>query len=637
MRTRFERLLRVNLKIELKNIGGLRGTHSFEFKNNLNILSSPNATGKSSLLKAIYLVMANKQLSPNELNEILTERELDGFVRMSYKESDYEVHLQKKEDSVIISFNNVKEKIFPIQSRYLGFLFRDSEIYNGIFHNNPLTIKNWFSNMTEVYKFKLFLEITQRIYSEFKNNIEKLQKDDKEDLAERKKQLLLIEEEIKILEEEIKEIKKSSFYKRYLKDHAREEKQLELLNKNIIDLENKLMREENKKIEVNLKLENLQKDLEDKKQKLESFLKERPIYLEKLNEITIKIDNINAKINNFELDIENLNNDLIKAEGLFKDYKKLEDREECPLCHQSLDRELIKNLVEELTKRVGNLKKNRENFLKEKRYLELERKDLDIDYDSIKKKTLLDETRINKEIKDLKSDNDKIKIDIETIDRKIVKYEENLNENRNERDLLIKKLNSEADNKLIHDLNSKRETKASKERLKNKFNREITDFELTRVELKQFIKRSNLAEEIKDHYVDIVQKLLNELTDEINSKLEKSFDLLHLAELEKITISSEGDYRIDIQRKNKVYTTLTKMSSAERELIVLIIFFVVQRTVIPNLPIFLIDEVTSDMDDTRFQEILKYISKEVEIVIVARPSPYKGEKIIKKENIITLT
>ena len=65
--------------------------------------------------------------------------------------------------------------------------------------------------------------------------------------------------------------------------------------------------------------------------------------------------------------------------------------------------------------------------------------------------------------------------------------------------------------------------------------------------LKNFKNKSAIAEVIKNHYVSIVQELLSDLTEKINKKIEESFGLLKLAELEKITISTDGDYKIDIQ------------------------------------------------------------------------------------------
>lgn len=626
----------MSLKVDLKNIGGLQGEHSFTFKKNLNILSSPNATGKSSLLKGIYLLMVNENIPSELLNDILTERELEGYVRVNYNDKQYEVQLQRKKNSIEISYFNVSKEIFPSQTLHLGLLIRNSELYEGISNDDPLIIKNWFSNMTEVHKFELFFEISQRIYNDFKEKIRRLDKDVQNDILDRKSQIKNLDNEINEFNNQIEQDRQSPPYQKYLSDHNKEERELENLSKKIDNLENKISKKKRKKIEANNQSEKEIKNLKEKKQILEDFRKERPIIKARLKTITLKVDNIKTKINNILEELDNIEDDLKKTKNLYKDYKQLENREECPLCHQKLNREIIKNFVDELNKRIDNLKIKKENLDKNKRYLELEKRDLDKEYDKLKKRILLNEAKIKTEIENLKLVVSNKNEEIENLNNKIGVLEEELNNNQLAKENLLKKLNSEADNKFIRELNKKREELSSKKRLKIKYQREIDEFERSQVELKNFIKKSELAEIIKDHYVSKVHELLLELTDKINQRLEESFELLRLAELEKITISTDGNYKIDIQRKNKVYTTLSKMSGAEKELIILIIFFIVQRTIIPNLPIFLIDEVTSDMDDTRFKDVLGYISKEVEKVIVARHIPFDGKKqTIKNEQIIS--
>ena len=626
----------MSLIIELKNIGGLRGEHSFSFKKALNILSSPNASGKSSLLKALFLIMANENIPPNILKDILTERELEGFVRMSFNNQEFEVQLQQRKDSVDISFHNVDDSVFSPQTLHLGFLQRNTDIYDGIYYNEPLTIKNWFSNMTEVHKYRLFMEISQRIYNDFKEKTQSLGKDFKDEITERKSQVQDIKTEIKKIDNEIKSIESSPSYKKYITTHVKEETQLKNLTKRIKEFQSTLSKIEDEKTELNIQLEQKNDLISKKKQVLEDFEKERPLIEEKLYNITLQIDEIKTKINNLEVDKDYISNDLDKNQNLLNDYKQLEDREDCPCCHQKLNRKLIKDLIEELKKRTEDLKGKKDVLNKEIRYCEVEKQDLEKEHDKLKEKTLIDEAGIKKEIEVLNSTIINIKKKINKNSEKIEEFEAKIDENYKNQANITKKLESKEKDPKIQELHKKREIKSSKERLANKFQREIDEFEKSQVELKITGKKSKIAEIIKDRYVSIVQQLLSELSDRINEKLEGSFELLQLAELEKITISSDGDYKIDIQRKNKVYTTLSKMSGAERELIVLIIFFIVQRTVLPQLPIFLIDEVTSDMDDTRFNDILEYISKEIDYVIVARPSPFEGKKqLIKNEQIIS--
>ena len=113
----------------------------------------------------------------------------------------------------------------------------------------------------------------------------------------------------------------------------------------------------------------------------------------------------------------------------------------------------------------------------------------------------------------------------------------------------------------------------------------------------------------------------------INDNLENSFKLLKLAELERITLDPDH-FKLDIQRIDKTYTSLEKMSGAERALISVIISYIVKSTLLPESPILLIDEVTSEMDETRFKDIINLISKNVPYLIVSRHTPFMGEKTL---------
>ena len=78
----------MSLKVELQNIGGLQGKHSFTFNKGLNVIKAPNASGKTSLLNAIFLVLGNEQIERSELEDYLTDNEVAGYVRITNEEGN---------------------------------------------------------------------------------------------------------------------------------------------------------------------------------------------------------------------------------------------------------------------------------------------------------------------------------------------------------------------------------------------------------------------------------------------------------------------------------------------------------------------------------------------------------------------
>ena len=88
----------------------------------------------------------------------------------------------------------------------------------------------------------------------------------------------------------------------------------------------------------------------------------------------------------------------------------------------------------------------------------------------------------------------------------------------------------------------------------------------------------------------------------------------------------QDTYLLEIEREDGMVTDIDRLSGAETAVIFLIIFYTIKRIVLPEVPILLIDEITSEIDDYRFKEILKYISKEVAYIIVARHIPFDGKR-----------
>ena len=110
------------IEIEGENIGGLRGPFKFTLQNGLSMLHAPNGSGKSSLLRAFHLAIANKNISQEDLNNYLTEKEINGFVKLFIDENEFEVQIQRKGEKVIITYSNVDDDIFKFPSEELSFI-----------------------------------------------------------------------------------------------------------------------------------------------------------------------------------------------------------------------------------------------------------------------------------------------------------------------------------------------------------------------------------------------------------------------------------------------------------------------------------------------------------------------------------
>ena len=164
------------MKIELSNIGYLKGKHEFEFENGLSILQAPNGSGKSSLIKAIHLILGNKNIPQDQLNNYLTEKEINGFVKMTMDSREYQVQMQKTDDDVKITYSNIEDPNFNFPSSEVSFAHASSDLYQGIQIDDLNYITAWINKVTQVHKYKLFLETTTRILTEKKSKRDELKK-----------------------------------------------------------------------------------------------------------------------------------------------------------------------------------------------------------------------------------------------------------------------------------------------------------------------------------------------------------------------------------------------------------------------------------------------------------------------------
>jgi len=299
----------------------------------------------------------------------------------------------------------------------------------------------------------------------------------------------------------------------------------------------------------------------------------------------------------------------------------------CPLCDSEINKQGNKELLE---KNKLQLKKLTDDEVKFETKLKTSKNEMKIAQDKIKE--------IEQEIKyspeaiedDINANNNKLK-EIEKLLNQIKNEELELEHKTNkiEQNIFTKEkelkncLNPEVQEEIerISYVISDEETEIAHLQLKK------TSYLKNNLELSKMKKRLIAAEKITSYYRNRVETIRKNMVKKINNKLEKSFKLLKLAELERITLDPDH-FKLDIQRIDKTYTSLEKMSGAERALISLIISYIVKSTLLPKIPIFLIDEVTSEMDDTRFEDTINSISNEIPYLIVSRHIPFKGEKTI---------
>lgn len=130
--------------VEVTNIMGLGGTHSFQFREGINCVTGDNGSGKSSLVSCIELVMGKKpgQLQRNDrIGDFVTEGREEGSMRVTLTDKEdrtRKVTLQRDITSsgsskYSISVDDPKEtKTIPLETLKRELISRNIPVNRGI-------------------------------------------------------------------------------------------------------------------------------------------------------------------------------------------------------------------------------------------------------------------------------------------------------------------------------------------------------------------------------------------------------------------------------------------------------------------------------------------------------------------------
>lgn len=625
----------MSLKVEVQNISGLRGTHSFDFQEGLNMVRAPNAQGKTSLLNALYLIVANENIPKEELFNYLTENEITGYVKLEFNNKKMEVVLSKNtKGEVEITKVKVDTNIFPKVSTYLSYLRESSKLYKAITSADDILIQNWYNEMTQVNKFHVAFMTIQDIFHFFENKVDDLKERQDEDIEPILKLISKKENELDGLNKEKQEISDDP---KFISDN----KNTKVLNNEISILEQDSIPLKSSKKALALEMSNLTERLENldgeinERLELQKNLKNTRTTLttekESLEHLFFEKEQRLKKLRNEKSIIDDRKDEYVSK---YNEKEPLKDRSICPLCENKIDKAKMNNYLRELNSKINESLEKSVSLERKIKNIKNEVNDIKQRIKDIKSKIQDMPKKLSSEISERKTKKSKILSEIKAnkerlseLDEEINKIEETLEAKKEERKKINPELRKELDN-VIEPQIQEIEIKIQKLKDRRKiFLKENQELHIT-------LKKREIAEQIFNRYKNKVDMIKKEMIKYLNDKEKDFFELLQLAELEKINFDPDN-FKIEIQRANKTFTTLKKMSSAERSLITIIIGYIVKQTIIPDEPIFLIDEITSEMDETRFLDIINAISKEIPYLIVARPTPYDGKrKLISNENII---
>ncbi len=618
--------------LELMNMGGLIGKHKFEFREGVNEVIAPNASGKSSLIRSLLAMYAPMSIPADRLLNMDAE---EGYIKVIINGNKY-VRKFKRKNGEIIEVetkpiaNDLRIKYVTLDL-YLGEVVRKIVI-----EENP--------DLTD-YLVKVFrLDDYEQKKEELRREIEELEKEesylihDVEELKIKNEVKKSLEKRREELREKLKELRVIVIEKvRGIQDRiALLSRRLGEIEARIRDIkENLIPTTKDRLKEVELEIERLEKIIED-------FYKLHREPEEEIEEIKKRIKGVEEYVEILKREL----NDYIKGQDARLPVVRLAIRTKartCPICGRPVERPEIfwskreKDIEEDIRKSKETVIKDYENRINkgnnELKLLWKELQDLQTKYNEIR------------EIESIKLP--KLRSSIDKMRKQIEEYEKESIYLKNTRDTIYKQL--EALKKQL----SVEEQEEVKRR--EKIEKELGEIEQKIKDLEEEIaKKSEAGERLakvrrileeKKKALSKVEKefygMLTRMSDEfsrLSSEIikELGFTWLKSIRLHKIDVPKGKKFTIKVIRAfpsgREAIQPLATMSTSERMVVALIAVLVGYRLKIlddyKGLAPILADEALLMFDPARFDKVISELNKYGKYVIITRlVEPEKAPKL----------
>jgi len=355
------------IRVYLKNIGGLVGEHLFELREGVNEVMAPNASGKTTFIKALLALLNPRD--PNVVPESLLNRDADeGYIRAEIDGEEFYRVFRREGGRVI----EVSSKPIANDERFSWFLL---DPFMGRLVSRVLAgeedITDFIDLTFELNKLRERIEVLRRREEELRIK--------REDLLEKSKDLARLLKEREDVERKLAEKEKEAEKVEAEKVRIKEE-----IEKNVRELREKIGtlrgRLDSYKKELEETIERI-KDAENRIKALEEILDEfyrkHPNIEAELRSIDEEIDDIRKAIKTHEERLSDLNRaNPVIAEAVSHSLPY------CPVCGRPVEEPEkfwsrrasdLDKAVKELMEAIDELRRKETELLNAKGRLESER------------------------------------------------------------------------------------------------------------------------------------------------------------------------------------------------------------------------------------------------------------------------
>ncbi len=597
------------IELELENIGGLRGEHNLTLKEGLNIIEAPNATGKTSIINGIRSLILPSEDIKNQ-RHFLNLMVKDGKVSAKINNEKFVREIHEAGGNLFVSGDSLFEA--DIKADVLAVAQRGNRLLNLVSQGESLkSVLDEFSDSRYYESGAQILKWKQNaILTELKNYREEQRK-----LEEYRNQLKELENEKQKLEEEQNQLERIP--EASASDMLKKQRELRELNE----------KRTTRKIEI----QNLKNRLDDFKNDIKESRRLEEYYEKQIEDFSQRHPDIDKEIKEIDNDISELMKQKSEVQTeqrmisimLEESRKNLSEAhklgvDECLACgNKSFSRADAEIRVRDLEKKYSELTKIIGQI-----NIEIEQKRITID--SLQEERQKIKTEFYKNLNDVRQnlkfkENARKKTinEISSNEKMLKELEEEINETE------------EGFNETILSLMQEHEDL--------RYRMGVNDGEIRRTQeainesadVTGVVQKSEKKYEFLGQTITYMQNKAKSISDELiryfNTKIHEVYQKLDFKDFEKIYIDS-NTFEINIIRKtngNPIRQPISSLSDSERNTIGIISMLAGKEQFLPNFPLFVLDAVTTDYDDTRFNSIISYLVENVTYVLVTKLSPYE--------------
>ena len=648
----------MSAKVILENVGGLPGSHEFEFaRGAINIVKAPSASGKTTLLKALALCLSAPFRS--EISIEIARRmgilrrpgePIEPLVHMGSEKAKIVIKLDQEEWSCELSKDGKLKVLREGDDRFLitSIVARSSEVVRRLTEGD--TDFSWIlSNVSLASKYESMLNAIEEVEISANDLLYSLESS--------KDELESLKTEIKDIERRIEELRKKEHYlnselSKMLEKHP-EVENLKQKRDSILNAMEALKEERSRILRELEDLNGRERGLIHeheaklvKKEQLEKEIRERS---KELSLIERDLELLAKELSNFELRLNEINEEEKrlrfeegKAYALVEMYKRVAElvksgrKIRCFLCEQgyitpekieqrrsiaekqlSGIRDKIARLIQERNRLLSKLNK-REELKGKRETLKREIRQLHGQLSNL----LPDIKRFEDELNAIRMQKNELEYRLNEIDKELENYEKELAHIEE-----ILGTVGEEERKLANELSEVRGRLRELNRVLEERKRRL--LEVQYVSVAGFKLPLDLAYKLISSWLECVREVSERLR--IEAYQEKIMALESFNEAIKNVLKEVGfeyldvwiganDYRLHVMDKRVGKEVSPRiLSETERYVLALVIHIALKVAYARHLPFFIIDEVILSFDERRKRAMLAYLetlSKEFEWIVI---------------------